>query len=184
MTDTTPPAPPSSHGHGTVHHIDPRAPPPAVSTGTAASSLASDQKEHEQVFPTGQWSTNATERSMGERHRWLVAGAIAKAEITAVDAGDWHHQPADHLLLWDCKTGELVHNATVQCDTPHRRSLSRELGCNVGQGTASRLALPPPAGLLLLKRPKIQLAARHRRGARAEAATSSAPCVDSWVMET
>ncbi|MBA6437097.1 glycerol kinase GlpK [Streptomyces sp. DSM 41524] len=173
----------SSHGHGPFIA--------AIDQGTTSSRcivfdrdgriVSVDQKEHEQIFPKPGWvEHNATE--IWENVKEVVAGAIAKAEITAVDVkaiGITNQR--ETTLLWDRKTGEPVHNAIVWQDT-RTDALCRELGRNVGQDRFRRETGLPLASYFA--GPKIRWLLDNVEGLRerAEAGDILFGTMDSWVI--
>ncbi|AGP59084.1 glycerol kinase GlpK [Streptomyces rapamycinicus] len=173
----------SSHGQGPFIA--------AIDQGTTSSRcivfdrdgriVAVDQKEHEQIFPKPGWvEHNATE--IWENVKEVVAGAITKAEITAVDVkaiGITNQR--ETTLLWDKNTGEPVHNAIVWQDT-RTDALCRELGRNVGQDRFRRETGLPLASYFA--GPKIRWLLDNVEGlrARAEAGDILFGTMDSWVI--
>ncbi|CDR12827.1 glycerol kinase GlpK [Streptomyces iranensis] len=173
----------SSHGQGPFIA--------AIDQGTTSSRcivfdrdgriVSVDQKEHEQIFPKPGWvEHNATE--IWENVKEVVAGAITKAEITAVDVkaiGITNQR--ETTLLWDKKTGEPVHNAIVWQDT-RTDALCRELGRNVGQDRFRRETGLPLASYFA--GPKIRWLLDNVEGLRerAEAGDILFGTMDSWVI--
>ncbi|GAA0954911.1 MULTISPECIES: glycerol kinase GlpK [Streptomyces violaceusniger group] len=173
----------SSHGQGPFIA--------AIDQGTTSSRcivfdrdgriVSVDQKEHEQIFPKPGWvEHNATE--IWENVKEVVAGAITKAEITAVDVkaiGITNQR--ETTLLWDRKTGEPVHNAIVWQDT-RTDALCRELGRNVGQDRFRRETGLPLASYFA--GPKIRWLLDNVEGLRERAETGDIlfGTMDSWVI--
>ncbi|CAM5723552.1 Glycerol kinase OS=Streptomyces antimycoticus OX=68175 GN=glpK2_3 PE=3 SV=1 [Streptomyces antimycoticus] len=173
----------SSHGQGPFIA--------AIDQGTTSSRcivfdrdgriVSVDQKEHEQIFPKPGWvEHDATE--IWENVKEVVAGAISKAGITAIDVkaiGITNQR--ETTLLWDRKTGEPVHNAIVWQDT-RTDALCRELGRNVGQDRFRRETGLPLASYFA--GPKIRWLLDNVEGLRerAEAGDILFGTMDSWVI--
>ncbi|GAA3110293.1 glycerol kinase GlpK [Streptomyces goshikiensis] len=143
--------------------------------------VAVDQKEHEQIFPKPGWvEHNATE--IWTNVQEVVAGAIAKAEITAADVkavGITNQR--ETTVLWDKNTGEPVHNALVWQDT-RTDALCKELGRNVGQDRFRRETGLPLASYFA--GPKARWLLDNVEGLRERAAAGDIlfGTMDSWVI--
>ncbi|HEY2791451.1 MAG TPA: glycerol kinase GlpK [Micromonosporaceae bacterium] len=93
--------------------------------------VASDQREHEQIFPQPGWvEHDALEiwHNVGEVARnALDYAGLSRADLAAVGITNQR----ETTLLWDAATGEPVHNAIVWQDTRTDR-LIRELAGDAG----------------------------------------------------
>ncbi|MFE2547779.1 glycerol kinase GlpK [Streptomyces sp. NPDC059355] len=143
--------------------------------------VAVDQKEHEQIFPKPGWvEHDATE--IWTNVQEVVAGAIAKAEITAADVkavGITNQR--ETTVLWDKNTGLPVHNALVWQDT-RTDALCKELGRNVGQDRFRRETGLPLASYFA--GPKARWLLDNVEGLRERAAAGDIlfGTMDSWVI--
>ncbi|GAA0241541.1 glycerol kinase GlpK [Saccharothrix mutabilis subsp. mutabilis] len=76
-----------------------------------------DQKEHEQIFPKAGWVEHNPEE-VWTNTRQVVAGALAKADLTAGDiAAVGITNQRETAVVWDRTTGKPVYNAIVWQDT-------------------------------------------------------------------
>ncbi|MEV6579144.1 glycerol kinase GlpK [Streptomyces sp. NPDC051582] len=143
--------------------------------------VAVDQKEHEQIFPKPGWvEHDATE--IWTNVQEVVAGAIAKAEITAADVkavGITNQR--ETTVLWDKNTGLPVHNALVWQDT-RTDALCRELGRNVGQDRFRRETGLPLASYFAGPKARWLLDNVEGLRERAEAGDILFGTMDSWVI--
>jgi glycerol kinase len=79
--------------------------------------VASDQREHEQIFPRAGWVEHNAEE-IWDNTRTVTAGALAKADLRVRDivaVGITNQR--ETTLVWDRKTGKPVYNAIVWQDT-------------------------------------------------------------------
>ncbi len=99
----------------------------------AAGAIAAvEQKEHRQIFPRPGWVEHDAEQIWANVAE-VVAGALAKLEITAADlAAVGITNQRETTLLWDKATAKPIHHAIVWQDTRTDR-LVRELGGEIGQ---------------------------------------------------
>ncbi|MFD8792269.1 FGGY family carbohydrate kinase, partial [Streptomyces vinaceus] len=143
--------------------------------------VAVDQKEHEQIFPKPGWvEHDATE--IWTNVQEVVAGAIAKAEITAADVkavGITNQR--ETTVLWDKNTGLPVHNALVWQDT-RTDALCKELGRNVGQDRFRRETGLPLASYFAGPKARWLLDNVEGLRERAEAGDILFGTMDSWVI--
>ena len=83
----------------------------------AGAVVAIDQKEHEQIYPKPGWVEHDA-NEIWTRSQEVIAGALAKAGITAADlAAVGITNQRETTLVWDKKTGQPVFNAIVWQDT-------------------------------------------------------------------
>ncbi|HVW41417.1 MAG TPA: glycerol kinase GlpK [Amycolatopsis sp.] len=100
--------------------------------------VASDQREHEQIFPQAGWVEHNAEEIWANT-RTVTAGAVAKADLHAGDivaVGITNQR--ETAVVWDRKTGKPVSNAIVWQDT-RTDKIVEELGRlngPVGEGAA------------------------------------------------
>ncbi|HJQ45217.1 MAG TPA: glycerol kinase GlpK [Amycolatopsis sp.] len=79
--------------------------------------VASDQKEHEQIFPKAGWVEHDAEEIWANTQA-VTAGALGKAGLTAGDivaVGITNQR--ETTVVWDRRTGKPVYNALVWQDT-------------------------------------------------------------------
>ncbi len=83
----------------------------------AGAVVAIDQKEHEQIYPKPGWVEHDA-NEIWTRSQEVIAGALAKAGITAADlAAVGITNQRETTLVWNKKTGQPVFNAIVWQDT-------------------------------------------------------------------
>jgi glycerol kinase len=83
----------------------------------AGAVVAIDQKEHEQIYPKPGWVEHDA-NEIWTRSQEVIAGAMAKAGITAADlAAVGITNQRETTLVWNKKTGQPVFNAIVWQDT-------------------------------------------------------------------
>src|SRR3712207_4553131 len=83
----------------------------------AGRVIASDQREHEQIFPKPGWVEHNTEE-IWQRTQGVVQGALLKANLTHSDlvaVGITNQR--ETTAVWNKKTGKPVYNAIVWQDT-------------------------------------------------------------------
>jgi glycerol kinase len=145
-------------------------------------AVASDQREHEQIFPKAGWVEHNAEE-IWENTRAVTAGALAKADLQARDivaVGITNQRETS--LVWDRNTGKPVYNAIVWQDTRTDRIVS-ELG-NLGGGQEryrQQTGLPLAT---YFSGPKIKWILDNVAGARerAEAGDLLFGNMDTWVL--
>jgi glycerol kinase len=83
----------------------------------AGTVVSVDQMEHQQIFPRAGWvEHDPTE--IWNNTREVVAGALAKANVTATDiAAVGITNQRETAVVWDRRTGKPVYNAVVWQDT-------------------------------------------------------------------
>ena len=78
--------------------------------------IASEQREHEQIFPQAGWVEHNPEE-VWENTRAVAAGALAKADLTAGDiAAVGITNQRETTVVWDRASGRAVHRAIVWQD--------------------------------------------------------------------
>jgi glycerol kinase len=83
----------------------------------AGAVVAIDQKEHEQIYPKPGWVEHDA-NEIWTRSQEVIAGALAKAGITAADlAAVGVTNQRETTLVWNKRTGQPVFNAIVWQDT-------------------------------------------------------------------
>src|SRR6184192_1402750 len=144
--------------------------------------VASDQREHEQIFPKAGWVEHNAEE-IWENTRQVAAGALAKADLHASDiAAVGITNQRETALVWDKTTGKPVYNAIVWQDTRTDRIVT-ELG-NLGSGQEryrTKVGLPLAT---YFSGPKIKWILDNVEGARqkAEAGDLIFGNMDTWVL--
>ena len=94
--------------------------------------IASDQLEHEQIFPQAGWVEHDP-AEIWERTQSVIQGAMQKANLTAKDlAAIGITNQRETTLVWDRNTGKAYANAIVWQDT-RTDKICRELEGDVGQ---------------------------------------------------
>jgi len=144
--------------------------------------VASDQKEHEQIFPRAGWvEHDAIE--IWENTRSVTAGALAKADLTTADVvavGITNQR--ETALVWDKTTGKPVYNAIVWQDT-RTDAICRQLG-DLGGGAErykDKVGLPLAT---YFSGPKVRWILDNVEGARekAEAGDLVFGNMDTWLV--
>jgi glycerol kinase len=107
----------------------------------AGKVVAVDQKEHEQIYPKPGWvEHNPIE--IWDRCKDVIAGALAKANITAEDlAAVGVTNQRETTVVWDKATGEPVYNAIVWQDT-RTDTICNKLAKDGGQNRFLLVGLP------------------------------------------
>jgi len=153
--------------------------------------VASDQREHEQIFPQAGWVEHNGEE-IWENTRAVTAGALAKADLRAGDiAAVGITNQRETTLVWDRKTGKPVYNAIVWQDT-RTDKIVEELGRlgtsggKAGAGTGQE-RYRATTGLPLatyFSGPKVKWILDNVDGARerAEAGDLLFGNMDTWVL--
>src|SRR5438128_2229420 len=81
------------------------------------SIIASDQREHRQIFPRPGWVEHDPVE-IWERTQQVVAGALDNGGLTKADlAAVGITNQRETTLLWERSTGKPLHNAIVWQDT-------------------------------------------------------------------
>jgi glycerol kinase len=79
--------------------------------------VASEQKEHEQIYPRAGWVEHDAEE-IWRRTQEVIAAALEQRALTASDlAAVGITNQRETIVLWDRQTGRPVHNAIVWQDT-------------------------------------------------------------------
>ncbi|WP_019202528.1 glycerol kinase GlpK [Tsukamurella sp. 1534] len=149
------------------------------------SIVASEQREHDQIFPRGGWvEHDATQ--IWVNTRLVCSQALATADLTATDiAAVGITNQRETAVVWDRATGEPIHNAIVWQDT-RTEELCDELA-SAGLETPDRDRFKPSCGLPLasyFSGPKIAWILDNVDGARerAERGELCAGTIDSWLV--
>ncbi|WP_194819900.1 glycerol kinase GlpK [Nocardia sp. XZ_19_385] len=148
----------------------------------AGTVVAVDQREHAQIFPRAGWVEHDP-AEIWENTRAVVAGALAKGDLTAADivaVGITNQR--ETTVVWDRATGEPVYNAIVWQDTRTDR-IADELG-RLGGGQEryrDKTGLPLAT---YFSGPKIKWILDNVEGARAraEAGELAFGNMDSWIL--
>ncbi|EIE97591.1 glycerol kinase GlpK [Saccharomonospora glauca] len=144
--------------------------------------VASDQREHKQIFPKAGWVEHDAEE-IWANVRATAAGALANADLTAGDiAAVGITNQRETTLVWDRKTGKPVYNAIVWQDTRTDRII-QELGA-LGDGQEryrDRTGLPLAT---YFSGPKIKWILDNVEGARERADNGDLLFgnMDTWVL--
>ncbi|MEU6643798.1 glycerol kinase GlpK [Saccharomonospora sp. NPDC046836] len=144
--------------------------------------VASDQKEHEQIFPQAGWVEHNAEE-IWENVRAVTAGALAKADLRAGDiAAVGVTNQRETSLVWDRATGKPVYNAIVWQDTRTARIVN-ELGALGGGQERYRAKTGLPLATYF-SGPKVKWILDNVDGvrARAEAGDLLFGNMDTWVL--
>ncbi len=144
-------------------------------------SVASGQKEHEQIFPRAGWvEHNPIE--VWDNTREVVAEALAKAEINAGNlAAVGITNQRETTVVWDKTTGEPVYNAIVWQDT-RTGKIVEELGGSVGADKyKAKVGLPLAT---YFSGPKVKWILDNVDGARAKAEAGQLLMgnMDTWLI--
>ncbi|GAA1705115.1 glycerol kinase GlpK [Fodinicola feengrottensis] len=144
--------------------------------------VASDQTEHEQIFPKAGWVEHNAEE-IWKNTRQVCAGALAKADLSPSDiAAVGITNQRETTLVWDVKTGKPVYNAIVWQDT-RTDKICAELGALGGGQERYRQKTGLPLATYFAG-PKIRWVLDNVDGARerAEAGDLKFGTMDSWVL--
>ncbi|GAB2660575.1 glycerol kinase GlpK [Nocardia goodfellowii] len=148
----------------------------------AGTVVAVDQREHAQIFPRAGWVEHDP-AEIWENTRAVVAGALAKGDLTAADiAAVGITNQRETTVVWDRATGEPVYNAIVWQDTRTDR-IAEELG-RLGGGQEryrDKTGLPLAT---YFSGPKIKWILDNVEGARAraEAGELAFGNMDTWIL--
>ncbi|MTD59367.1 glycerol kinase GlpK [Amycolatopsis pithecellobii] len=144
--------------------------------------VASDQREHEQIFPKAGWVEHNAEE-IWENTRTVTGGALAKADLNPTDivaVGITNQR--ETALVWDRKTGKPVYNAIVWQDTRTDKIVDELGGLGGGQERyRDRTGLPLAT---YFSGPKVKWILDNVEGvrARAEAGDLLFGNMDTWVL--
>ncbi|QRP45180.1 glycerol kinase GlpK [Amycolatopsis sp. FDAARGOS 1241] len=144
--------------------------------------VASDQREHEQIFPKAGWVEHNAEE-IWENTRAVAAGALAKADLHTRDVvavGITNQR--ETTLVWDKNTGKPVYNAIVWQDTRTDRIIA-DLGALGGGQERYRAKTGLPLATYF-SGPKIKWILDNVDGARAKAEAGDLLFgnMDTWVL--
>ena len=132
----------------------------------AGRVIASDQREHEQIFPKPGWVEHNTDE-IWQRTQGVVQGALLKANLTHSDlvaVGITNQR--ETTAVWNKKTGKPVYNAIVWQDTRTDQIVNR-LARDGGQDRfRAKVGLPLAT---YFSGPKIRWILDNVDGARAQA---------------
>ncbi|RLT40373.1 MAG: glycerol kinase [Chloroflexi bacterium] len=147
----------------------------------AGSVVASDQREHEQIFPRSGWVEH-NPAEIWQRTEQVIRATLDKTGVNAADiAAIGVTNQRETTILWDRRTGEAVHNALVWQDTRTDR-ICKELEAAGHAETFYRKAGLPLA--TYFSGPKIRWLLDNIPGLRARAAAGDLlfGTVDSWLI--
>jgi glycerol kinase len=144
--------------------------------------VASDQREHEQIFPRAGWVEHNAEE-IWDNTRTVTAGALAKADLRVRDivaVGITNQR--ETTLVWDRKTGKPVYNAIVWQDT-RTDKIIEQLGALGGGQERYRTTTGLPLATYF-SGPKIKWILDNVDGvrARAEAGDLLFGNMDTWLL--
>lgn len=146
-----------------------------------AEVVASDQKEHRQIYPKPGWVEHDP-MEIWERTQEVIRGAMDRAGIGARDlAAIGITNQRETTLVWDKKTGEPYHPAIVWQDTRTNR-ICHELAAEGGKDRfRSKTGLPLST---YFSGPKVQWLLENVDGLREAADKGDAVFgnVDSWLI--
>ncbi|MCP9622747.1 FGGY family carbohydrate kinase, partial [Nocardia otitidiscaviarum] len=148
----------------------------------AGTVIAVDQREHSQIFPRAGWVEHDP-AEIWENTRAVVAGALAKGDLTAADiAAVGITNQRETTVVWDRATGEPVYNAIVWQDTRTDR-IAEELGQLGGGQERYREKTGLPLATYF-SGPKIKWILDNVDGARerAEAGELAFGNMDTWIL--
>ncbi|OKH66694.1 glycerol kinase [Mycobacterium sp. SWH-M3] len=144
--------------------------------------VASDQLEHEQIFPRAGWvEHNPIE--IWDNTRAVVAAALAKADLTAADfAAVGITNQRETAVVWDRKTGQPVYNAIVWQDT-RTDAICQQLGALGGGAERYKAKVGLPLATYF-SGPKVRWILDNIDGARARAEAGDLIFgnMDTWVI--
>ena len=147
----------------------------------SGSVIASDQREHRQIFPRAGWVEHDP-MEIWENTRAVVGGALGKANLSAkrvVAVGITNQR--ETTVVWDRGTGRPIHNAIVWQDT-RTQAICDELAGDAGPERFKKQTGLPLA--TYFAGPKIRWLLDNVRGARerAESGHLLAGTVDTWIL--
>lgn len=147
----------------------------------SGSVVASDQREHRQIFPRAGWVEHDP-MEIWENTRRVLGGALGKANLNASSiAGVGITNQRETTVVWDRTTGQPVHNAIVWQDT-RTQAICDELAGDVGPDRFKDVTGLPLATYFC--GPKIRWILDHVDGARerAERGELLAGTIDTWLL--
>lgn len=153
----------------------------AMVFGRDGAVIATDQIEHEQIFPRAGWVEHDALEIWGNTRR-VIGGALGKANLNSghIDAVGITNQ-RETTVVWEKATGQPIHNAIVWQDT-RTQALVDELASDGGLDRFKEVCGLPLA--TYFAGPKIAWILDHVEGARerAEAGELLAGTMDTWVL--
>ena len=153
----------------------------AMVFGRDGAVIATDQIEHEQIFPRAGWVEHDALEIWGNTRR-VIGGALGKANLNSghIDAVGITNQ-RETTVVWEKATGQPIHNAIVWQDT-RTQGLVDELAADGGLDRFKEVCGLPLA--TYFAGPKIAWILDHVEGARerAEAGELLAGTMDTWVL--
>ncbi|MGN7248989.1 glycerol kinase GlpK [Janibacter anophelis] len=143
--------------------------------------IATDQIEHEQIFPRAGWVEHDA-LEIWDNTRRVIGGALGKANLNSghIEAVGITNQ-RETTVVWDRANGQPIHNAVVWQDT-RTQALVDELAGDGGLDRFKEVCGLPLA--TYFAGPKIAWILDHVDGARerAEAGELLAGTMDTWVL--
>ncbi|MBX3050155.1 MAG: glycerol kinase GlpK [Caldilineaceae bacterium] len=147
----------------------------------SGSVVASDQQEHQQIFPRSGWVEH-NPAEIWQRTQQVIRATLDKAGVTAADiAAIGITNQRETTILWDRHTGEPVHNAIVWQDTRTDRICKELEAAGHGETFYRKAGLPLAT---YFSGPKIRWLLDNVDGlrARADAGDLLFGTVDSWLI--
>ncbi len=147
----------------------------------AGSVVASDQREHEQIFPRSGWVEH-NPAEIWQRTEQVIRATLDKAGVSAAEiAAIGITNQRETTILWDRHTGEPVHNALVWQDTRTDRICKELETAGHGETFYRKAGLPLAT---YFSGPKIRWMLDNVPGLQARAAAGDLlfGTVDSWLI--
>ena len=147
----------------------------------AGSVVASDQREHAQIFPRSGWVEHDP-AEIWQRTQQVIGATLDKAGVSAAQiAAIGVTNQRETTILWDRRTGEPVHNAIVWQDTRTDRICKQLEAAGHAQIFYRKAGLPLAT---YFSGPKIRWLLDNIPGlrARADAGDLLFGTVDSWLI--
>src|SRR5699024_9878025 len=153
----------------------------AVVFDRAGKPVASDQIEHEQIFPRAGWVEHDA-LEIWENARRVIGGALSRANLNSrhIEAVGITNQ-RETTVVWEKATGQPIHHAVVWQDT-RTQAFVDELAEDGGVERFKDVCGLPLA--TYFAGPKIAWILDHVEGARerAEAGELLAGTMDTWLL--
>ena len=147
----------------------------------AGEVVAVHQLEHEQIYPQPGWVEHDP-LEIWQRTQDVIQGALAQASLSVQNlAAVGITNQRETTLVWDCKTGQPLHNAIVWQDT-RTAEICKILGADGGQDRfRTQVGLPLAT---YFSGPKLMWLLEHVDGLRAAAERGDAlfGTIDSWLI--
>ncbi len=143
--------------------------------------IASDQREHEQIFPRSGWVEH-NPLEIWQRTQSVVVAALEKAQLNRTDlAAVGITNQRETTVVWDRKTGEPVYNAIVWQDTRTDQLVNRFARDGGQDRFREKVGLPLAT---YFSGPKIRWILDNVEGARerAEAGDLLFGNIDTWLI--